>query len=305
MTKQRILSEFYRLPGAHISFEFFPPKDDAGIKKLYDNVRHLKRYEPDFCSVTWGAGGKALRKSFDTVSGLANGIGVTTIAHFTGLGMSYKTVDEMLEQFTQCGITNILVLRGDVPHLAEANHSSGVFRYASELVRYIRSKPQYAKGKLGIAVAGCPEGHPEAKSYEEDMDHLAHKVKEGAEAVITQFFFDNAWFYRFQDELKKRNVEVPLAVGVMLITKAKMIQKMVELSNCSVPKEVAQAIERYKDDDTSMEAWGIDYGTRQVRDLWEHGVRHFHFYTLNRRGPTEKLLLNLKSEFRSHRKDVS
>jgi len=305
MSAHKLISEIYLTPGPHISFEFFPPKNEEGIEKLYANIEGLKQFQPDFCSVTWGAGGKAIRNSLATVSTIANKIGITTIAHFTGLGMTKLTVDEMLAAFVEQGIRNILVLRGDVPHEMDRDKAlSGTFRYAGELVNYIRSKPECAPGKLGILVAGCPEGHPEAKSIDEDLDHLAHKVEEGAEGIVTQFFFDNRPFYRFMEQIKKRGVKVPVAVGVMLMTRANMIKKMVELSNCSVPKEVAEAIDRYRDDDASMEAWGIEYGTRQVKELWDHGHRHFHFYTLNRRGPTEKVLLNLKGELLSHIQNI-
>lgn len=301
-----LVSSVLKKPGTCLSYEFFPPKDPGHLHRLYDVVSELKSaHRPDFCSVTWGAGGSTIRGSIDVVSHLTHGMGVLTLAHFTCLGMNRQLVDEFLDRFAGTGIHNLLVLRGDRPHGQAAPTSvsqpvtkeaaSETFRYASELVAYIRSKSDCAADQLGLLVAGCPEGHPESVSAEADWDHLAHKVKQGADGIVTQFFFDNAAFYKFRDGLKKRNVNVPVSAGVMMVTKARMIQKMIELSKCSVPAELGQAIARFGDDDASMEAFGIDYAARQLDDLIGQGVRRFHFYTLNQAGPTIALLNRIQS----------
>jgi methylenetetrahydrofolate reductase (NADPH) len=297
------VGDVIRKPGVCISYEFFPPKekDRASSERLYDAVAELKfAHRPDFCSVTWGAGGSTIRNSLDVVSHLTHGMGLLTLAHFTALGMTRPQVDEFLDRFAGTGIHNLLVLRGDRPHGTPAGTKpaappASAFRYASELVEYVRSKPEGTPEYISLLVAGCPEGHPEAESKEKDWDHLAAKVKKGADGIVTQLFFDNSAFYAFRDGLAKRGIQVPISIGVMMVTKARMVQKMVELSRCSVPKELQAAIDRYGSDDASMEAFGIDYAVRQVEDLMDHGARHFHFYTLNQSGPTIAVLDRLKS----------
>ena len=289
-----MLDDILTKPGPHISFEFYPPKDDDGLNRIYKAIRNLSRFVPDFVSITWGAGGSTIRKSLEIADHVTNQIGVLCIAHFTGLGMKKKDVDELLRELKKRRVNNILVLRGDIPHnmdREEAFHDG--FEYASELVKYIRSKPKNDKKYLGILVAGCPEGHPEAPTLESDMNHTASKVREGAQGIVTQLFWKNDFFYRFTDEMKSRDIHVPISAGIMIMTKAKMIKKIIELSNCFVPEELNQAIKKYENDDASMEAYGIEYATRQVQDLLNHGFRRFHFYTMNRAKPVEAIILNL------------
>lgn len=287
-------------PGIRVSYEFFPPKDKEALPKFYETVAELKLgFRPDFCSVTWGAGGSTVRNTIDIVSHLTHAMGLLSVSHFTCLGMTRPLVDEYLGRFAGTGIHNLLVLRGDKPHQESGQPvpvAADGFRYASELLGYIRTKSDCAKTDLSLLVAGYPEGHPETPSVEKDWDHLAHKILQGADGVVTQFFLDNTAFYRFRDGLKQRGVgQVPVSVGVMMVTKAKMIKRMIELSGCSVPAELAGAIERYGSDDASMEAFGIDYAVRQVADLMDQGVQQFHFYTLNQSGPTLAVLNRLGS----------
>jgi methylenetetrahydrofolate reductase (NADPH) len=302
----QLVGSILRKPGTHLSFEFFPPKDLENLSKIYDVAAELKSLNPDFCSVTWGAGGSTIKNSLEVVKHLTHGMGILTVAHFTGLGITRDLADEFMERFIGSGINNLLVLRGDRPHAARETAFQGgaaaptgalprdSFKYAGDLLAYIRSKPHCGPDELSLLVAGCPEGHPEAESIEKDWDHLANKVRQGADGIVTQLFFDNGAFYRFKDGLKKRRVEVPISVGVMLVTRAKMIQKIIELSKCKVPAELNAAIERFVSDDASMEAFGIDYAARQVAELHDQGVRHFHFYTLNQSGPTAAVLKQLK-----------
>ncbi|MFT5206579.1 MAG: methylenetetrahydrofolate reductase (NADPH) [Candidatus Omnitrophota bacterium] len=276
-----------------ISYEFFPPKTEPKLSELYTTIAELcANYKPQFCSITWGAGGSTVTNSFDAVNHIQTALGQTCIAHFTGLGMSPDIVNDYIEKFTSAGIRNILALRGDKPHTSErmAQLPANGFKFASELVQHIRSSPKGGGDHLGLLVAGCPEGHPESKSLAIDMDHLAVKVKLGADGIITQFFFDNNSYDIFTNHLNSRNVHVPISVGIMPITKAKMVKRMVEMSGCSIPEPVQSAIVRYDSDNLSMEAWGIDYAIRQVEDLFKRGAKNFHFYTLNQFGPTSKII---------------
>jgi methylenetetrahydrofolate reductase (NADPH) len=296
-----LVGDVLRQPGTCISYEFFPPKDKSNAEKLYEVVADLKfAYHPAFCSVTWGAGGSTIRNSIDVVSHLIHGMGLLTLAHFTTLGMTRAQADEFLMKFSGTGIHNLLVLRGDRPH-GQADATAAApqdgFRYASELLEYVRSKPDGGKSDISLLVAGCPEGHPESPTMAKDWDHLAQKVKKGADGIITQLFFNNQAFYVFREGLSERGVDVPVSVGVMMVTKARMIQKMIELARCTVPTDLAAAIDKYGSDDASMESFGVDYAVRQVEDLMSHGVRHFHFYTLNQAGPTKAVLSQLKKHF--------
>ena len=174
--KFRLVHELLRGPGAHLSFEFFPPKEDHGLEALYAIARELNVFKPDYFSVTWGAGGSTVRKSLEVASTIQQRTGSICVAHFTGLGMTRALVDEMIAEMKQKGIRNILVLRGDIPHgMKKGEAFQNGFRYAAELVAYIRSKPENSREDLSVLVAGCPEGHPEATSFESDMDYLAKK----------------------------------------------------------------------------------------------------------------------------------
>jgi methylenetetrahydrofolate reductase (NADPH) len=293
--RQTPVAKTLQKPGTHLSFEFYPPKEEKGFEPLYDVMEQFKIFDPDYYSITWGAGGSTIGKSLDIADAIANRIQVNCVSHFTGLGMTPESVEAYMKQFRARNICNILVLRGDVPHHIDKERAfEGGFKYASDLVKYIRSKEGFDPDRVSLLVAGCPEGHPDAASFRQDMDYLAAKVHAGGEAIVTQFFFDNQVFYRFIEAMSHRGVQVPISVGLMLITKAKMIKKMLDLSpNCTVPGEVREAIERYQNDDDSMEAFGVDFATKQLSDLVEHGHSHIHFYTLNRYEPTAKVLTNL------------
>ncbi len=287
------ISEILASTNPVISYEFFPPKNNIKLNELYETISDLcSNYKPNFCSVTWGAGGSTVQNSFEAVNYIQNHLNQVTIAHFTGLGMSPDTVNDYIEKFTTAGIRNILALRGDKPHTTEevAQLPSNGFKYASELVAHIRLQPKGKANSLGVLVAGCPEGHPESVNIDKDMDFLANKVELGADGIITQFFFDNLAYDKFMNHLNQRNIKVPVSIGIMPITKASMINRMVTMSGCTIPKSVQNAIIRYESDNLSMEAWGIDFATRQLEELHQKGAKNFHFYTLNQYGPTAKII---------------
>jgi methylenetetrahydrofolate reductase (NADPH) len=277
-----------------LSFEFFPTKKSEDEKALLCAVQGLQKYKPDFCSVTWGAGGSTVRNSIEISRKIVQDYGLLSLAHITGLGMTRKTVDNLLSELSQAGVRNILALRGDKPHAGDLASQNSEFIHAASLVRYIRSQGRYSEKELGILVAGCPEGHPEAKSWESDMQHLIEKVRLGVQGIVTQLCFDNTRMERFVTHLRSHDIQIPICVGIMIITHAKMIHRMAELSGCSFPEEVRRNVENYQDDNASMEAFGIDYATRQIEGLNRLGLRHFHFYTLNRQNPTERVILNLQ-----------
>ncbi|MCP4756265.1 MAG: methylenetetrahydrofolate reductase [NAD(P)H] [Proteobacteria bacterium] len=289
---QKTVSDIYT-HNTHVSFEFFPPKTSQGIRRIYQSIASLKSMNPDFFSVTYGAGGSTAEKSLEIASALTNLAQVTCVAHLTCVGMDRDQVGKLLESLEFHGVTNVLALRGDPP----AGDSGFVkpengFAYANELVKFIRKR-----SSVGILVAGYPEGHKENPSKEDDFRHLLEKIESGADAVVTQLFFDNAYFNEFADKLEKEGVTVPILAGIFPISNAKQIIRLTELSGATIPTELRKGLEKYADSPTDMEKFGTDFAVKQVKELLDGGTKCFHFYTMNRDRQTRNILFQLKEYF--------
>ncbi|NQU65846.1 MAG: methylenetetrahydrofolate reductase, partial [SAR324 cluster bacterium] len=219
------LSEIYK-HNTHVSFEFFPPKTSHGIKQIYQSIVRLKSMNPDFFSVTYGAGGSTAEKSLEIASALTNLAQVTCVAHLTCVGMNRDQVGDLLQSLSYHGVNNVLALRGDPPAGNEKfiKPENG-FSHASELVRFVRER-----SKMGILVAGYPEGHIENPSREDDFKYLLEKVAAGADGIVTQLFFDNHFLFEMAENLDKSGVKVPLLAGIFPISNAKQIIRITELS---------------------------------------------------------------------------
>lgn len=274
------------------SFEFFPPKNDEEVTHLLSTARELKSLNPAYISVTWGAGGGTRRKTLDIVSAIKQDIGLETMAHLTCVGTGRDEMDEILGEINRRGVDNILALRGDPPKGANAfvPHPDG-FRHANELVAHIRKSHDFCLG-----VAGYPEGHPECPDKERDLDHLKRKVDAGADFVVTQLFFDNADFLRFRDRAASRGISVPIVAGIMPITNAGQVKRFTTLCGAHIPRPLAVHLEQIGDDTESIVRLGIDYATRQCRELLIEGVPGIHFYTLNRSRSTAEILRRINAE---------
>ncbi|KAA3604693.1 MAG: methylenetetrahydrofolate reductase [NAD(P)H] [Calditrichaeota bacterium] len=267
------------------SFEYFPSKTIAGISKLYETIENVKDLNPDFVSVTYGAGGTTREKSFEIVNQIKNVIGLEVMSHFTCVGHNVEELQDSLDELQANNIDNILALRGDPPKGEESFiQTDGGYRYASDLVKHIRMR-----GHFCIGVAGYPEVHPEAPNRETDLKNLKFKVDQGADFVITQLFFNNDDYFRFVDEAARIGVHCKIIPGIMPITNFSQIKRFAKMCGAVVPQKLVERLEKVENDPTEVALIGIEYSMKQCRDLMERGAPGLHFYTLNKSAATRIL----------------
>ena len=273
-----------------ISFEFFPPKTDEGDRNLLEKtLPALKETNPDFCSVTYGAGGSTRDKTAMIVDRIQKA-GVTALAHLTCVNHTREEVGAMLEKIRALGCKNILALRGDPPAGGEFVPTPGGFEFSSQLVRFIRETDGFS-----IGVAGFPEGHIACKEGKlVDWQRLKEKIDAGADFVLTQLFFDNADFLQFRDHLVKLGVKIPIVPGIISILSAPQIKRFTQLCGSRIPQSLATKLDQLGADDAAAAEFGIEYATKQCEDLLREGVPGLHFYTLNKSHSTVRILKNLK-----------
>lgn len=258
------------------SFEVFPPKKDSGIESIYSTIKDLKELNPDFISVTYGAGGSGA-KNVDTAelcSLIKSEYGIETIAHLSCLYNTREMVDEILERLKDAKVDNILALRGDITPGLETQND---FQHASDLAEYIKSKD------MGFHISGAcyPEVHQEAEDMETDIENLKKKVDAGVDHLISQLFFNNDDFYWFYEQVQKAGINVPLEAGIMPVTNKSQIQRMVSMCGASIPIKLAKLLQRFGDDPIAMRDAGISYAIDQIIDLVASGVDGIHIYTMN------------------------
>jgi methylenetetrahydrofolate reductase (NADPH) len=272
-----------------ISFEFFPPKNDAGFAQLYQTVGELHSLRPSYVSVTYGAGGSTREKTVDLVQRIQKDLRIRSMAHLTCVGHTADEIGRILDELWQAGIRNVLALRGDPP-AGQTNFvkTEGGFGYANELVAYVRSRHDFCVG-----VAGYPEGHPQCLNRTRDLEHLKQKVDAGACFVITQLFFDNADFYRFRDAARGMGIDVPVIAGIMPIVNVAQIKRFVSMCGAKIPHPLLTKLEGLEKDADAVYAAGVDYATQQCRDLLDQGADGLHFYTLNRSKATVEICKRL------------
>ena len=261
-----------------LSFEVFPPKKDEEFDNAYQIIQELGKLNPDFISCTYGAGGSRAGKTIEISSFIQNTLHIDSIAHITCVGFTREDLQRNCDALKDAGINHVLALRGDRPQtMSDEQFNNREFYYAADLVHYLKEHTD-----LQISGACYPEKHFEASSLEDDLRHLKEKVDAGVSSLISQMFFDNAYFYRFMDKAGALGINVPIHAGIMPITTAKQLGTTVSLSGSSVPKELADIIATYGEDKEDMRKAGIDYAVRQIRDLKEHGVDGIHIYSMNK-----------------------
>jgi methylenetetrahydrofolate reductase (NADPH) len=273
-----------------ISFELYPPKTDEAEAKLFERVvPELLELEPAFLTCTYGAGGSTREKTLDVVARIKREFGREVAAHLTCVGSSRQQLREYLLTAQQAGICNVVALRGDVPQgdTTFRPHADG-FRYARELVTFIREL-----GGFEMAVAGYPEGHPEAESKQADWDHCCEKVEAGGSLVMTQLFFDNQAFFEFEAYLRGKGVRAPIVPGVLPILNTGQIKRFCGMCGSKLPARVLDRLESYADDPKSCQQYGIELATQMCSELLAHGCPGIHFYTLNRSDSISAVLRNL------------
>jgi methylenetetrahydrofolate reductase (NADPH) len=274
-----------------ISFEFFPPKTDEGDQTLLNKtLPALLQTKPDYCSVTYGAGGSTRDKTLMIVDRIQRDHGLTAVAHLTCVCATREEIGALLGQIQFLGVRNVLALRGDPPGGGEFKPTPGGFEFSNQLVQFIRQQADFS-----IGVAGFPEGHIACKEGKyADWIHLRKKIDAGADFVITQLFFDNADFYEFRDHLtRQHNIKVPLVPGIIPILGTAQIKRFTALCGARIPAAVAAKLDELGDNDSAVTEFGIDYATKQCEDLLRSGAPGIHFYTLNKSLPTVRILQNL------------
>lgn len=291
----QLIRDIYAAKGATrqpvISFEFFPPKTDEGDRNLLEKtIPALKEAAPDFCSMTYGAGGSTRDKTLLIVDRMRNQHGLTTLAHLTCVNHTRDEIQALLERIRAIGCKNILALRGDPPGGGEFKPTPGGFEYSFQLVKFIREQ-----GDFCVGAAGFPEGHIACKDGKfADWAYLKKKVDAGADFVLTQLFFDNADFFEFRDYVAgKLGVRVPLVPGIIPILSATQIKKFTQLCGARIPPALDAKLKELGNDDAAAVEFGIEYATRQCEDLLRAGVPGLHFYTLNKSPSTVRVLKNL------------
>ncbi len=261
------------------SAEFFPPKDADARAQLRDATQQLAQLKLRFFSVTFGAGGSTRQGTYETVSDI-QAAGHTASPHISGIASTRAEIRELLAAYRTLGIRRLVVLRGDRPKDGSAH---GDFRHANELVAFIRAE---TGDDFHIEVAAYPEFHPEAPSAEADLDHFARKVRAGANAAITQYFFNPDAYYRFVDACEARGLDLPIVPGIMPITNYKQLARFSDACGAEIPRWLRRRLEGYGDDLDAIRAFGLDVTTALCRQLLDAGAPGLHFYTLNRAGPT-------------------
>ena len=272
------LAELYSQPRLTLSVEFFPPKTEKGEENLFSEIELIKRINPAFCSVTYGAGGSTREKTVDLVDTIRSGCGLEVMCHLTVVGQSKDDARAVLKKLQTCGIENVLALGGDPPQGSSdwQPHPDG-FHHAIELVR-----EAVAMRSFSVAVAGFPEIHPRALSRDADLQFLKEKVAAGADAIITQLFFDNQDFYRFSEDLRKLGVIVPIIPGVLPLQSAPQVRRFTSLCCSKIPDKLERELIKVENDEAAAVALGIDYATQQCEELIKFGVPGLHFYSLNK-----------------------
>lgn len=274
-----------------ISLEFFPPKTDEGDRTLLEkNIPALMQTKPDFCSVTYGAGGSTREKTLMIVDRIQREHQLTALAHLTCVNHTREQVGELLQKIKATGCRNILALRGDPPGGGEFQATPGGFQFSAQLVQFIREQGGFSAG-----VAGFPEGHLACRAGKHaDWQHLKAKVDAGADYVLTQLFFDNADFFEFRDYLtSKLGVKVPIVPGVIAIVSATAIKKFTQICGAKIPPALGAKLDALGPDDAAAAEFGIEYATKQCEELLRAGVPGLHFYTLNKAASTVRVLKNL------------
>ncbi|MBC7648969.1 MAG: methylenetetrahydrofolate reductase [NAD(P)H] [Vitreoscilla sp.] len=270
-----------------ISLEFFPPKTPEGADKLRVTREALYALKPEFCSVTFGAGGSTQEGTFATVGEIL-AEGVQAACHFSCVGATKATVRQQLTTLQLMGVKRLVALRGDLP---SGYGAGGEFHYASDLVAFIRAETGDA---FYIEVAAYPEVHPQAKSADDDLKAYVAKVKAGANAAITQYFFNSDAYFRFVDDTYKLGVDVPVVPGIMPITSSTQLMRFSDACGAEIPRWIRLRLQGFGDDTASIKSFGLDVTTDLCDQLRNGGVPGIHFYSMNQAGPTVEICKRLQ-----------
>jgi methylenetetrahydrofolate reductase (NADPH) len=278
------------------SFEFFPPQTEKGEAALLRSLERLAPLQPDFVSVTYGAGGSTRARTQEIVARIKRDFGIEAMAHLTCVGATRDEIARVLDGLHAAGVENVLALRGDPPKGSDRfEATAGGFRWASELIEFVA-----ARGQFCIGAACYPEVHPEARSAADDLANTVRKVQAGAEFLITQLFFDNMRFFDYEEALRREGVGVPLLAGIMPVTNVAQIERFTKLCGATIPGALRRRLAETDDDAQEVFWTGVSYAAHQCRELLyppsndpfgraPAGVAGIHFYTLNKSPATRAI----------------
>lgn len=284
------ISALLRATQPVFSFEFFPPKTPEGEQQLFQTIAELRPLSPGFVSITYGAGGSTRKRTVEWVRRIRE-LGLEPLAHLTCAGSSREEIAALLEELATC-TDNVLALRGDPPKGAAAFvPAEGGFRYANELVAFVRERQG---DRFALGGAAYPEGHPESVSLEADLQNLRRKVDAGLDFVITQLFFNNALYFGFVERARRAGITVPILPGLMPITNLAQVRKFMDLCGASIPGPLLSRLESVADDPQGVLEVGVEHATKQAAELLAAGAPGIHFYTLNKSPATRRVLENLR-----------
>ncbi len=274
------------------SFEFFPPKTDDGVGNLMRALEDLAPLNPGFVSVTYGAGGSTRERTLELVSRIKQNTGIEAMAHLTCVGHTRDELASVLDALVKAKIENVLALRGDPPQGQKTFQAvAGGFQYANELTAFIRERDY----PFSVGGACYPEGHVDTASRDEDLRNLKKKVDAGLDFLITQLFFDNAFYFDFVERARRAGINVPIVPGIMPITNFEQVNRFVRMCGATVPMRLSMALEKVKDDHDAVMQLGVAHATVQCMELLNRGVPGLHFYTLNRSPATRMIVTALRS----------
>jgi len=259
----------------NFSFEFFPPKTEQAIANLRGTVAKLAELKPSFCSVTFGAGGSTREMTYETVVEIQETTGIEAAPHISCIASTRDNIREVLQAYQAKGIRHIVALRGDMP---SGMMSAGEFRYANELVEFIRDE---TGDHFHIEVAAYPEVHPQAPNLDADLRNFKRKVEAGADTAITQYFYNPGAYFRFVSDCEKLGIDLPIVPGIMPITNYTQLSRFSEACGAEIPRWIRKRLEAFGDDRESIRAFGVEVVTLLCERLLEQGAPGLHFYTLN------------------------
>lgn len=272
-----------------ISMEIFPPKKDSDFFSAFHVAKELSEIQPDFISVTYGAGGSRAGSTIEIASYIQNELHIPAMAHLTCVGSTRDNIDRLCAEFKKNNISNVLALRGDRPKdMSDEQYESREFTYATNLIDFLKERTDFE-----VWGACYPEKHFESFSKESDLMHMKEKQDKGVSQFITQLFFDNDFFYEFREKAVRKGITAPIHAGIMPITSAGQIGRSISLSGSSVPKTLSDIIANYGDNPEDMYKAGIDYATRQCEDLLQNGVDGLHIYTMNKPDVAKQIVKNI------------
>ena len=273
-----------------ISFEFFPPKSEAGLDKLLGAAVTLKQYDPQYCSVTFGAGGSTQTQTPETVYALQKKLNLSVAPHISCVSSTEQQLRLLLEDYLAHDVTRLVVLRGDRP--SGQGYSEGAFQYASDLVSFIRSE---FGDRFELEVGCYPECHPESEDFLDDFKHFQHKVNAGADSAITQYFYNVESYCHFKDSCEKAGMSIPIVPGIMPIQNFANIQRFSQRCGAEIPRWLFKKMMSFNGDPVAMQAFGIEVVAGLCDRLLQAGAPGLHFYTLNNATITQSILQNLQS----------